>query len=62
MEIIEVMESGDYEQLVVTVDKNAGFKAFIAIHDNRVGLDSGTVQCWPHPTEETALTDVLRLP
>ena len=31
MEIVEAMESGDYEQLVVAVDKNAGLKAFIAI-------------------------------
>jgi leucine dehydrogenase len=61
MEIVEVMESGDYEQLVVAVDKNAGLKAFIAIHDTTLGPALGGTRIWPHPTEEAALTDVLRL-
>ena len=41
MEIVEAMESGDYEQLVVAVDKNAGLKALIAIHDTTLGPASG---------------------
>jgi len=61
MEIVEVMESGDYEQLVVVVDKDAGLKAFIAIHDTTLGPALGGCRIWPHPTEEAALTDALRL-
>ena len=61
MEIVEVMESGDYEQLVIAVDKNAGLRAFIAIHDTTLGPALGGTRIWPHPTEEAALTDVLRL-
>ena len=61
MEIVEYMESGDYEQLVVAVDRNAGLKAFIAIHDTTLGPALGGCRIWPHPTEEAALRDVLRL-
>ena len=61
MEVVEYMERGDYEQLVVCVDRSVGLRAFIAIHDTTLGPALGGCRIWPHPSEETALDDVLRL-
>ena len=61
MEIIEQLERGDYEQLLLCVDRGAGLRAFIAIHDTTLGPALGGCRVWSHPTEEAALTDVLRL-
>ena len=46
MEIVEYMESGDYEQLVVAVDRNAGLKAFVAIHDTTLGPARSMTASW----------------
>ena len=61
MDILEYMGRYDYEQLVVCQESSAGLKAFIAIHDTTLGPACGGVRIWPHPTEEEALLDVLRL-
>ena len=61
MEILEYMERYEYEQLSVYTDKDAGLRAFIAIHDTTLGPALGGVRIWPHHTEEEAITDVLRL-
>ena len=61
MDIIETLETGDYEQLLVAVDKHSGLRGFICIHDTTLGPSLGGVRIWPHATEEDALADVLRL-
>lgn len=61
MDIIETLQTGDYEQLLVAVDKNSGLRGFICIHDTTLGPSLGGVRIWPHATEEDALADVLRL-
>ena len=61
MNVIDTLQSGDYEQLLVAVDKSTGLRAFICIHDTTLGPSLGGVRIWPHATEEDALQDVLRL-
>ena len=47
--------------MVVCHEPSAGLKAFIAIHDTTLGPACGGVRIWPHPNEEEALLDVMRL-
>ncbi|MCY4624966.1 MAG: leucine dehydrogenase [Chloroflexi bacterium] len=61
MDIIETLQTGDYEQLLVAVDKTSGLRAFVCIHDTTLGPSLGGVRIWPHATEADALADVLRL-
>lgn len=61
MDITETMQSGDYEQLLVAVDKSSGLRGFICIHDTTLGPALGGVRIWPHATEADAMADVLRL-
>ncbi|MBI4299093.1 MAG: Glu/Leu/Phe/Val dehydrogenase [Chloroflexi bacterium] len=61
MKVLEYMERYDYEQLSVYTDRSVGLRAFIAIHDTTLGPALGGTRIWPHPTEEDALSDVLRL-
>ena len=61
MDVVEYMEAGDYEQLVVCTDREVGLRAFIAIHDTTLGTALGGCRIWPHPSEKAAVTDVLRL-
>ncbi|MBI4312675.1 MAG: Glu/Leu/Phe/Val dehydrogenase [Chloroflexi bacterium] len=61
MNILSYMETYGHEQLAVWTDKEAGLRAFIAVHDTTLGPSLGGVRVWAHPTEEAALTDVLRL-
>ena len=55
------MTTQGHEQLLVCTDPAVGLKAFIAIHDTTLGPACGGCRIWPHPTEEAALEDVLRL-
>jgi len=61
MNITEYMGAHGHEQLSVWTDPSAGLRAFIAIHDTTLGPALGGVRIWPHPTEEAAIMDVLRL-
>ncbi|MBI4233072.1 MAG: Glu/Leu/Phe/Val dehydrogenase, partial [Chloroflexi bacterium] len=61
MKVIEHMETYEHEQLAVYVDRNAGLRSFVAIHDTTLGPALGGCRVWPHPSEEAAITDVLRL-
>lgn len=61
MQVLDYMERYGHEQLSVYTDTSVGLRAFIAIHDTTLGPALGGVRVWPHPTEEAAVTDVLRL-
>jgi leucine dehydrogenase len=61
MDVLEYMETHGHEQLTVYTDKEVGLRAFIAVHDTTLGSALGGVRVWPHPTEDAAVTDVLRL-
>ena len=39
----------------------AGLRAIIALHDTTLGPGLGGIRMWTYPTDEAALTDVLRL-
>ncbi|MBI4340215.1 MAG: Glu/Leu/Phe/Val dehydrogenase [Chloroflexi bacterium] len=61
MNILSYMETHGHEQLAAWTDREAGLRAFIAVHDTTLGPALGGVRVWNHPTEEAALIDVLRL-
>ncbi|MDO8750687.1 MAG: Glu/Leu/Phe/Val dehydrogenase [Dehalococcoidia bacterium] len=61
MNVLDYMERYGHEQFSVYTDTSVGLRAFIAIHDTTLGPALGGVRVWPHPTEEAAVTDVLRL-
>ncbi len=61
MSILEYMERNNFEQLSVYTDPAVGLKALVSIHDTTLGPAMGGVRIWPHPTEEAAIEDVLRL-
>ncbi len=51
----------DHEQIVVCNDRDSGLRAIIAIHDTTLGPALGGIRVWAYPSEDAALTDVLRL-
>jgi glutamate dehydrogenase/leucine dehydrogenase len=55
------IEVGDHEQVVFCHDRSTGLRAIIAIHSTALGPSLGGTRFFPYPTEEAALTDVLRL-
>ena len=61
MQILDYMETHGHEQLAVWTDTSVGLRAFIAIHSTTLGPALGGTRIWPHPTEDAALMDVLRL-
>ena len=60
MQVRQVPVDG-YEKVVVAEDQDSGLHAIIAIHDTTLGPALGGLRMWDYPTEEEALTDVLRL-
>ena len=61
MEFIDFMQANGHEEFAVWTDPKAGLKAFIAVHDRTLGPALGGTRIWPHPTDELAIMDVLRL-
>ncbi len=61
MEFVEFMQANGHQELAVWTDPSVGLKAFIAIHDTTLGPSLGGTRIWPHPTDEAAIMDVLKL-
>ena len=61
MDFIDYMQAHGHQQLAVWTDPDAGVKSFIAIHDTTLGPALGGTRIWPHPSDEAAIMDVLRL-
>ncbi|MBM3933116.1 MAG: Glu/Leu/Phe/Val dehydrogenase [SAR202 cluster bacterium] len=61
LKTMEYMERYKFEQFTMCYEPSVGLKAFIAIHSTTLGPSSGGVRIWPHPTEEDAIMDALRL-
>ncbi len=61
MKLFEYMQQSGHEQLAMYHDPATGLRALIAIHDTTLGPACGGVRFWPHPSEEAAIMDVLRL-
>ncbi len=50
-----------HERVVRAVDRKAGLRAIIAIHDRTLGPAIGGCRMWAYEDEDAALTDALRL-
>ena len=61
MEFVEYMQANGHQELAVWTDASVGLKAFIAVHNTTLGPALGGTRIWPHPTDEAAIMDVLRL-
>ena len=62
MNIFETIEKhGEHEEVVVCYNKEAGLKAFIAIHNTALGPALGGTRMWTYKSDEEALIDALRL-
>ncbi len=61
MHFVEFMQANGHQELAVWTDPAVGLKAFIAIHDTTLGPALGGTRIWPHPTDDEAIMDVLRL-
>ncbi len=51
----------DHEQVSFIEDTHSGLRAFIAIHNTRLGAAVGGCRLFPYASKEEALEDVLRL-
>ncbi len=61
MGVFDWMEKYGHEQIVFCYDKGSGLKAIIGIHDTTLGPALGGTRMYPYPSEEAAVTDVVRL-
>ncbi len=59
--IFDSMNKRGHEEVVFCHEQDTGLKAIIAIHNTTIGPALGGCRMWNYPTEEEALTDVLRL-
>ena len=50
-----------HEQVVFSIDRAAGLKAIIAIHDTTLGPSLGGIRMRVYPSDAAAVTDALRL-
>ena len=61
MNIFDRVEAGDHEQVVFCHEPASGLRAIIAVHSTALGPSLGGTRFYPYPSEDAALTDVLRL-
>jgi leucine dehydrogenase len=59
--IFDRIGAGDYEQVVFCHDRSTGLRAVVAIHSTVLGPALGGTRFYPYPSEDAAVTDVLRL-
>ena len=59
--VTQQMSWFNHEQIIFCNDNNVGLKAIIGIHNTVLGPALGGLRMWNYPTEQDALTDVLRL-
>ena len=61
MEIFKSLSYDEHEQVAFWLDRVAGLRSIIAIHDTTLGPAIGGVRMHPYKSEEEALKDVLLL-
>jgi glutamate dehydrogenase/leucine dehydrogenase len=59
--VFDRIGTGDYEQVVFCHDRPTGLRAVVAIHSTVLGPALGGTRFYPYPSEDAAVTDVLRL-
>jgi valine dehydrogenase (NAD+) len=55
------LKDAGHEQVVFCQDPQSGLRAIIAIYSTALGPAAGGTRFYPYPSEEAAVTDVLRL-
>ena len=61
MGMFEQVAKMGHERVLICSNPEVGLKAIIAVHSTVLGPGLGGVRMWNYPSEEEALTDVLRL-
>lgn len=61
MKIFEMMDKSSHKQLITCYDTVENLKAFIAIHNTKLGPAIGGVRMWNYSSEEAAMKDALDL-
>ncbi len=61
MGVFEAIGSDGHERVVVGHDPATGLRAIIAIYSTELGPALGGTRLFPYPSDDAALTDVLRL-
>lgn len=61
MGVFDSLGGEGHEQVVYGYDPASGLRTIIAIHSTALGPALGGTRFYPYPSEEAALTDVLRL-
>ena len=61
MGVFDSIAGDDHEQVLFGFDPVSGLKTIIAIHSTDLGPALGGTRFYPYPSEQDALTDVLRL-
>lgn len=59
--VLDAMSREGFEEVIGLHDRESGLKAFVAIHDTKVGPAFGGIRRWSYLSERAALMDVLRL-
>jgi valine dehydrogenase (NAD+) len=61
--LVSVFEQlgGEFEEVVFLHDPPTGLRAIVAVHSTVLGPALGGTRCYPFPSDDAALTDVLRL-
>ena len=61
MAMFEQVAKMGHERVLICSNPEVGLKAIIAVHSTVLGPGLGGVRMWNYPSEEEAVTDVLRL-
>jgi leucine dehydrogenase len=61
MGVFSAVDFDHHETVAYFDDKRSGLKAIIAVHSTALGAGCGGCRMYPYPSEDAALTDVLRL-
>ena len=61
MSIFDQLNHQGHEQVVLCSDPGAGYRGIIAIHSTVLGPAVGGTRWWNYASDETAITDALRL-
>lgn len=61
MDILKLLEEGDFEEIRFMQDKATGFKAVTVIHNSTLGPCLGGARYWEYATEEEGIIDAMRL-
>lgn len=59
--VFDSLAKNNHELVLFCNDNATGLKAIIAVHNTTLGPAMGGLRMWPYPSEQAALTDVLRL-